>query len=99
MVVGLPFSAAGSRSKSTGSRSPTRRRCWSETSGRCSCSGNLTCSFSRNSTGGAVLNEQHDEWADGRRYLGLDVFHRSRLALITTPSPQEDTQTAGAINA
>jgi len=23
---------------------------------------------------GAVLAEQHDEWADGRRYLGLDAL-------------------------
>jgi transposase-like protein len=28
---------------------------------------------------GAVLAEQHDEWAEGRRYLGLDVLTRSRL--------------------
>jgi transposase-like protein len=28
---------------------------------------------------GAVLAEQHDEWAEGRRYLGLDVLSRSRL--------------------
>lgn len=28
---------------------------------------------------GAVLAEQHDEWAEGRRYLGLDVLARSRL--------------------
>ncbi|GAA3644289.1 hypothetical protein GCM10022236_53550 [Microlunatus ginsengisoli] len=27
---------------------------------------------------GAVLAEQHDEWAEGRRYLGLDVLTRSR---------------------
>ena len=26
---------------------------------------------------GAVLAEQHDEWAEGRRYLGLDVLARS----------------------
>jgi transposase-like protein len=29
---------------------------------------------------GAVLAEQHDEWAEGRRYLGLDVLARSRAA-------------------
>jgi len=29
---------------------------------------------------GAVLAEQHDEWAEGRRYLGLDVLARSRTA-------------------
>ena len=38
---------------------------------------------------GAVLAEQHDEWAEGRRYLALEVLHRARLNLITTPDPQE----------
>ena len=33
---------------------------------------------------GAVLAEQHDDWAEGRRYLGLDVLARSRMALIST---------------
>ncbi len=33
---------------------------------------------------GAVLAEQHDEWAEGRRYLGLDVLARSRITLINT---------------
>ena len=27
---------------------------------------------------GAVLAEQHDEWAEARRYLGLDVLAKSR---------------------
>ena len=27
---------------------------------------------------GAVLAEQHDEWTEGRRYLGLDVLTRSQ---------------------
>jgi putative transposase len=37
---------------------------------------------------GAVLAEQHDEWAEGRRYLGIDVLARSRLTLTTTTDPQ-----------
>ena len=36
---------------------------------------------------GAVLAEQHDEWIEGRRYLGLDVLNRSRAALINTDEP------------
>jgi putative transposase len=27
---------------------------------------------------GAVLAEQHDEWAESLRYLGLDVLSKSR---------------------
>jgi putative transposase len=38
---------------------------------------------------GAVLAEQHDEWTEGRRYLGLDVLSRSRITLA--PSTQEVT--------
>ena len=36
------------------------------------------------------LAEQHDEWTEGRRYLGLDVLARARAALTSTddqPSP------------
>jgi transposase-like protein len=32
---------------------------------------------------GAVLAEQHDEWAEGRRYLGLDVLAKSQAVSIT----------------
>ncbi len=38
---------------------------------------------------GAVLAEQHDEWAEGRRYLALDVLSRSRLTAV--PDTQEVT--------
>ena len=50
---------------------------------------------------GAVLAEQHDEWADGRRYLGLEVLGRSRLALVSTDTDErkEPTDTVGAISA
>ena len=36
---------------------------------------------------GAVLAEQHDEWTEGRRYLGLDVLAKSRLTTSPTPTP------------
>jgi hypothetical protein len=35
---------------------------------------------------GAVLAEQHDEWAEGRRYLGLDVLAPARITAVTDPS-------------
>jgi transposase-like protein len=35
---------------------------------------------------GAVLAEQHDEWAEGRRYLGLDVLARARVTAVTDPT-------------
>ena len=37
---------------------------------------------------GAVLAEQHDEWAESRRYLGLDVLSKSR-AVNDTLTEQE----------
>lgn len=47
---------------------------------------------------GAVLAEQHDEWIEGRRYLGLDVLSRSRLTLIPTDKEDETTE-LGALSA
>ena len=38
---------------------------------------------------GAVLAEQHDEWAEGRRYLGLDVLNRARLTMINNDTESE----------
>jgi putative transposase len=40
-----------------------------------------------------VLAEQHDEWAESRRYLGLDVLSKSRLT-NNTPTEQETTPAA-----
>ncbi len=38
---------------------------------------------------GAVLAEQHDAWAEQRRYLGLDALARARAALATPEHPKE----------
>jgi len=43
---------------------------------------------------GAVLAEQHDEWTEMRRYIGLDVLARSRAAGTTPNTAQEVTLTA-----
>jgi transposase-like protein len=53
---------------------------------------------------GAVLAEQHDEWAEQRRYLGLDVLARCRAVLTARQAPDtpEEVTTdliAGALNA
>ncbi len=32
----------------------------------------------------AVLAEQTDEWAEGRRYLGLEVLARSHINIVPT---------------
>jgi putative transposase len=37
---------------------------------------------------GAVLAEQTDEWAEGRRYLGLDLLARCRLNILTNTEPE-----------
>jgi putative transposase len=37
---------------------------------------------------GAVLAEQHDEWAEGRRYLGLDILARAQ-SVTTNDTEQE----------
>jgi putative transposase len=36
-----------------------------------------------------MLAEQHDEWIEGRRYLGLDVLSRSRAALASPPGQEQ----------
>lgn len=39
---------------------------------------------------GAVLAEQHDDWAEGRRYLGLDVLARSQVMTTNTAEVNDD---------
>jgi transposase-like protein len=48
---------------------------------------------------GAVLAEQHDEWTEQRRYIGLDILAKSRLTLIATPADTEQEVTIPAITA
>jgi len=43
---------------------------------------------------GAVLAEQHDEWTEGRRYLGLDVLARSRITITIAAGTAEPTNPA-----
>jgi putative transposase len=40
---------------------------------------------------GAVLAEQHDEWSEGRRYLGLEVLKRARVTAVpdVAAAPEE----------
>jgi putative transposase len=38
---------------------------------------------------GAVLAEQHDEWTEGRRYLGLDILTRAQTVEAKTEEVTE----------
>jgi transposase-like protein len=43
---------------------------------------------------GAVLAEQHDEWTEMRRYIGLDILAKSRTSGTAANPPEEVTLTA-----
>ncbi len=46
---------------------------------------------------GAVLAEQHDEWTESRRYLGLDALTKSQT--VDTTEPEEETTEIPALSA
>jgi len=48
---------------------------------------------------GSVLAEQTDEWAEGRRYLGLDVLARCRLAIVPDTGSEVATSSLPALTA
>jgi putative transposase len=48
---------------------------------------------------GAVLAEQHDEWIEGRRYLGLEVLKRARVTAVPDPAAAPDEVSSSDIPA
>jgi putative transposase len=48
---------------------------------------------------GAVLAEQHDEWTEGRRYLGVDVLARSRITICDPSEEVHHTSDLPALSA
>jgi transposase-like protein len=47
---------------------------------------------------GAVLAEQHDEWTEARRYLGLDALTRARAAVTTEITQEATTELVPALS-
>lgn len=48
---------------------------------------------------GAVLAEQTDEWAEGRRYLGLEVLARCRLTAVADTGSEVNPHPLTALTA
>ena len=45
-----------------------------------------------------MLAEQHDEWAEGRRYLGLELLSRARLTNIDNTDTTINTDAAKEVD-
>jgi putative transposase len=48
---------------------------------------------------GAVLAEQHDEWTEARRYLGLELLARARAAVAPDTAQEANTEIVPALSA
>ncbi|MGJ9424198.1 IS256 family transposase [Aeromicrobium sp. CF3.5] len=48
---------------------------------------------------GAVLAEQSDEWAEGRRYLGLEILTKSRIHIVPASNADIDKEDLPALTA
>ena len=48
---------------------------------------------------GAVLAEQHDEWAEARRYLGLDALARGSATAHPDTTEEATTHDISALSA
>lgn len=45
------------------------------------------------------IRRRTDEWAEGRRYLGLDILARSRIRALPDTESEADTDTIMALSA
>jgi hypothetical protein len=46
-----------------------------------------------------VLAEQHDEWTEARRYLGLELLARARAAVVPDITQETTTDIVPALSA